>query len=79
MTKRTLKQTVARNIRAAREQADLERSELAELSGVHHANIIRLETATFSPRLDTLERLANALGIHVDALLREDPRRQPKQ
>jgi transcriptional regulator with XRE-family HTH domain len=41
---------------------------LAERSGVGYVNIARLELGQTDPRLSTLERLAEALGVSVPEL-----------
>lgn len=51
-------------LRAAREQAHLTQDELASRSGVAQTTISSLECGTrTNPTLNTLERLAKALGI----------------
>ena len=52
-----------------RRAAGLTQEQLAALSHVHRVTIARIETGVACPRIDTLERLANALGVLVDDLI----------
>jgi len=45
--------------------------ELARRAGLQHVTIVHLERGA-SPRLDTLVKLADAFGVKVTALLREE-------
>jgi mRNA interferase RelE/StbE len=44
--------------------------ELAKASGVHRVTIARIETGEVSPMAETLKRLADALGVLVDDLMK---------
>ena len=46
----------------ARIDADMTQAELAKKSGVRQSNISRIEAGAVIPRLDTLEKLAQAMG-----------------
>ncbi len=46
----------------ARIDADMTQAELAKKSGVRQSNISRIESGAVIPRLDTLEKLAQAMG-----------------
>jgi DNA-binding XRE family transcriptional regulator len=52
-------------VRHLREQASLTQQLLADLSGVTQQTISRYETGTGSPTLKMLNRLAEAVGLHV--------------
>ena len=56
---------VSARIRALRKAADLTQEELAAKSGLPQSHISRLEAAKHSPSRVTLEKIANALGVHV--------------
>ena len=43
--------------------------QLAAASGVHRVTIARIENGKASPNVETLERLARALGVLVDDLI----------
>jgi len=42
---------------------------VAEASGMARSNFARLEAGKHEPRLDTLRRVADALGVPADALI----------
>ena len=52
-----------RNLRIERERAGLTQEELAHAASVHPSEVSRLECAQRDPRLSTLLRLAEALGV----------------
>ena len=67
------------NIKRIREQNGITRKELATLSGVHYKKItdyendyIKFENIT----IGNLNRIANALGVTLDELCREDSENQ---
>ena len=49
----------------------LSQDQLAQLSGVGRVTIARIETGRISPNLQTLEKLAAALGVCVCELIAE--------
>src|SRR5689334_6270068 len=59
-------------IRALRKARDLTQKELAERAGISEISIKTLETGKYSPRGDTLDKLARALDVSVSVLLGED-------
>lgn len=58
-------------IRAARQVAGLGQEELATRSGVHRTNLWKIETGQLDVRILTLQRLAAALELSVDELLKK--------
>jgi transcriptional regulator with XRE-family HTH domain len=61
------------NLKGIREKRGLTQEQLADLSGVHQSVISAIERGqTLSPRLDTLKKLAGALGASVEELVAED-------
>ena len=62
----------ARRLRGLRRDSDLSQQKLAELSGVSRVTIARIESATQSPRLETIQRLAAAMGYSIQALMMDD-------
>ncbi|MBN2650780.1 MAG: helix-turn-helix transcriptional regulator [Spirochaetales bacterium] len=59
----SLNDTVIENIKKYRKVCGLSQEKLAELCGTSTSYIGLLETYKKSPRLDTIERIANALEI----------------
>jgi DNA-binding XRE family transcriptional regulator len=53
----------------ARTRAELSQEALGYLSGIHRTQITRLEAGDSVPKLDTVIRLAGALGIETPELL----------
>ncbi|MGH8021011.1 MAG: helix-turn-helix domain-containing protein [Opitutaceae bacterium] len=62
-----------RHLVALREAAGITQQQLAAKLGVHHSNIAFWERATNPPRGEVLPKLAEALGVSADELLRVAP------
>ena len=62
----------ARRLRNLRRESDLSQQKLAELSGVGRVTIARIEAASQSPRLETIQRLAAAMVYPVQALMMDN-------
>ncbi|MEB3361702.1 MAG: helix-turn-helix transcriptional regulator [Synechococcaceae cyanobacterium] len=56
---------VIRQLIALREQRGWSQRELADRAGMKQPQLARLETGQVEPKLDTLQRLANAMGCKV--------------
>lgn len=56
---------IGERVRGAREDRGWSLVELAKRAGMHRPNLHRLETGKHLPSLDTLERVAAALGVRV--------------
>lgn len=54
---------IIRAIMEAREENHMTQEQLAEATGIHQADISRLERGTANPSLRTLKRLAAGLGM----------------
>ena len=54
---------VVRQLIAQREQHGWSQRELADRAGMKQPQLARLETGQVEPKLDTLERLAKAVGV----------------
>jgi transcriptional regulator with XRE-family HTH domain len=67
----SLRSLFARNLRAARQAQGLSQEALAELAQLHRTYVSSVERCERNITLDTVERLANALGISALDLLRE--------
>lgn len=70
---------VGTRIKALRARLGLSQSRLAELARLHPSNLGRLERGTSNPNLDTLVRVATALGTTVSELTRSIATRAHEQ
>ena len=59
-------------LRALRLEAGLTQAELARRTGIHRPNIARVEAGRHTPSLETLARLATAIGVPTTRVLAED-------
>lgn len=59
----------AQNLLRARESADLTQEELAFRASLHRTEVGLLERGMRMPRIDTLAKLAGALGVELATLL----------
>ncbi|WP_030352484.1 helix-turn-helix domain-containing protein [Streptomyces scopuliridis] len=64
-------------IRAARLHANLTQEAVALRAGMTLAQYNRIEQGHSSPLLDTLIRIADAIGVPLAHLVREEPRPAP--
>jgi DNA-binding XRE family transcriptional regulator len=62
-------ETLGARLRRAREEAGLTQPALGERAGLDQAVISRLERGKVRPRIDTLRRIAEGLGLSVSELL----------
>jgi transcriptional regulator with XRE-family HTH domain len=58
------------NLRRARKKAGLSQEALGFKAGLHTTEISRLERAVRDPRLSTISRLAKALDLDTETLVR---------
>ena len=58
-------------LRQLRKAAGLTQAELARRTGIHRPNIARVEAGRHTPSLETLARLASAIGVPTTAVLIE--------
>lgn len=63
------------SIRKLRSERGLTISRVSEVSGIFQPNITRIELSQHNPHIDTLERLAKAIGIRVSDIVLEAERR----
>jgi len=68
-----LKTAFARNLRLLRHRSGLTQEQLADLAGLDRNYVGKLEREDSSPTLNTLEALAIALQIEVEALISREP------
>lgn len=64
---------VHNRLQAAREARDLSRQDLADAVGVHYQTVGYLERGEYSPSLVLALRIADVLGVTVEALFSLDP------
>lgn len=64
--------TVGRNIHDARKFMGMTREELAEIAVLAPSTVFRIEKGAVAPSVATLQRIAHALGVTVDHLLRDE-------
>jgi len=68
---------LARNLRRLRQEKSWSQHDLADEANVRQALVSAIEVATANPTLDTLDKIAAALGLNVADLLsaHEGPKR----
>lgn len=69
-----VREQLGRNLRARRHRAGLSQDRLGELCDLDRTEISLLERGLRFPRLDTLVKLARALGLDSPAQLLDDIR-----
>jgi transcriptional regulator with XRE-family HTH domain len=62
--------TMALRLRELRKERGISQEELAERASISRTYLARLETARQDPTLSTLEKLAKALKVPVERLLK---------
>ncbi len=63
--------TIAKNIKKYRKEKGLSQDKLARLADVAHATIIKIESGGIqSPTIDTVQKIAKALEVQLDNLLK---------
>ncbi len=70
--------TVGQRIRNYRTQKGLSQEKLAELSGCHPTYIGQVERGEKNTTLESIEKIASALGITLEKLLEKIGENQPK-
>lgn len=65
----TLHRIFQRNLRAIRKSKGLTQEEVADRMSVTQANYAQLETGQSAPTLNTVERVAVALGVGYEEIL----------
>lgn len=69
--KQQMRERIGMRIAALRKQQGLTQEQLAERAGLQRTHIWRIETGKYSVNIETLQALAEALGMTVDLV---DPR-----
>ena len=63
--------TIAKNIKKYRKEKGLSQDKLARLADIAHATIIKIESGGIqSPTIDTVQKIAKALGIGLEDLMK---------
>ena len=63
------KTIIAKNIKKYRKERGLSQDKLARLADVAHATIIKIESGGIqSPTIDTVQKIAKALGVGLEDL-----------
>lgn len=65
------KSTIGKNIKKYREKLGISQDKLSKLAGITLHTITKIESgATPDPRIETVKKIADALGVSVDELLK---------
>ncbi len=65
------KSTIGKNIKKYREKLGISQDKLSKLAGMTFHTITKIESgATPDPRIETVKKIATALGVSVDDLMR---------
>ena len=63
--------TIAKNIRRLRKQKGLSQDRLSKLADISHNTIIKIESGAIqSPTVNTAHKIAKALGVSLDDLIK---------
>jgi transcriptional regulator with XRE-family HTH domain len=65
------KSTIGKNIKKYREKLGISQDKLSKLAGMTFHTITKIESgATPDPRIETVKKIADALGVGIDDLIR---------
>lgn len=65
------KSTIGKNIKKLRKQQGLSQDKLSKLANISHNTIIKIESGAIrSPTMDTASKIAKALGVSLDDLIK---------
>jgi len=65
------KSTIGKNIKKYREKLGISQDKLSKLAGITLHTITKIESGTTpDPRIETVKKIADALGVSVDELLK---------
>lgn len=63
--------TIARNIKKCRNKMGISQDKLSKLAGITLHTITKIESgATLDPRIETVKKIADALGVGIDDLMK---------
>ena len=66
INKEPQRQRIGQRIAEIRKAQGITQQELAERTGMQQGNIARIEAGKYSARFDTLQTIAEAMGLTVD-------------
>ena len=66
MDKEQERQRIGQRIAQLRKERGITQQELADMTGMKQGNIARIEAGKYSARFDTLQIIAEAMGLTVD-------------
>jgi len=69
--KARIRRVLARNVRRLREAKGLSQGALAADAGIYQELVSRIENSAANPELDTLGKIADALGVEPRELFEE--------
>jgi len=65
------KSTIGKNIKKYRKKLGISQDKLSKLAGITLHTITKIESGTTpNPRIETVKKIADALGVSVDELLK---------
>jgi len=65
------KSIIGKNIKKLRNQRGLSQDRLSKLADISHNTIIKIESGAIqSPTMDTAQKIAKALGVSLDDLMK---------
>jgi len=71
MAKKKVKLKIAQNIKKLKEKNSLSQTDLCKKANLAYHTVAKIESgSTPDPRITTVQKIAAALGVTVDALLR---------
>lgn len=63
--------TIAKNIKKYRAKRGISQDKLSKLAGITLHTITKIESgATHDPRIETVKKIADALGVSIDDLMK---------
>jgi len=63
---------IARNMKALRAKKDISQDRLAKIADISFHTITKIETGdTPNPTVDTMKKIADALGVTIDDLMKD--------
>jgi transcriptional regulator with XRE-family HTH domain len=65
-----IRELFAKNLRKSRQAKGLSQEELAHLANIDRTYVSSLERAVYSPSIEVLEKLAHALGVRPEDLIK---------
>lgn len=66
-----MSKTISKNIKKYRKKLDISQDRLSKLADIPLHTIAKIESgATSDPRIDTVKKIADALGVKTDDLIR---------